>query len=389
MLIVPDSLDLPSPDPDALAHSERLRQRIAAQINTTGPLAFDHYWERAMYEPGLGYYSAGARKFGADGDFVTAPELGNVFARCLAEPISQALADLGGADLLELGAGTGVFARDLLTDLRRRKQLPERYRILERSADLRQRQQQTLADFGDRVQWLDTPPAAPWSGIIFGNEVLDALAAKRVVKTPDGWAEQSVGEIEGILRWVTQPAQADTLTAMDRIEQAVGQLPSDYQTELQPSLPGWIKTISESLTEGLVLLVDYGYPRREYYLPDRSDGTLICHYRHRAHYDPLLWPGLNDLSVSVDFTAVAEALDAAGLTVEGITSQANFLLDTGLDRIIHEAMSLAEIERAKLNAQIKTLVLPAEMGEHIKVIAASRGRIEPGTGFASNQLGRL
>lgn len=383
-----DSLQLPTPDTDAQAHSQRLVQVIVEEIQRRGPISFDQFWELAMYAPGLGYYSAGARKFGAGGDFVTAPELGNVFASCLAKPIEQALDQLGASTIMEVGAGSGILAHDLLTTLDQRLDSPPQYRILERSADLRQRQQQCLASFGDRVQWLDEPSNEPWQGVLIGNEVLDALAAKRVIKSSAGWRELAVGVVDNHLEWITATLDEANHDRLVELEAEVTVLPDGYRTELQPSIGPWVAAVTESLQSGLVLLADYGYPRSEYYLPDRNDGSLICHYRHRAHYDPFLWPGLNDLSVSVDFTAVAEALDAGGFDVCGFTTQAQFLLDSGLPEILSDTATVPEAQQAALLAQIKTLTLPAEMGEHIKIIAGTRGQIDI-DGFAFNQLGRL
>ncbi len=378
---------LPVPDKAALAVSDQLRERILSEINRQGPIGFDRYWQLAMYEPGLGYYSAGAHKLGPAGDFVTAPELGSVFAQCLAKPVGAVVAELEAAKLLELGAGSGRFAFDLLTELRARKALPTSYWILEPSGDLRQRQQQLLEPFGALVEWLDHPPTRPWRGLIFGNEVVDALPAKRITKTATGWSELRVTAQDEQFGWCRAMVDSSLSEQIAALE-LPADLPVGYTTELQPSLRAWIKSITSGLEQGGLLLADYGYPRAEYYLADRTDGTLQCHYRHRAHHDPFLWPGLNDLTVSVDFTAVAEALDAADFEVDGFTNQAQFLIDCGIDQVIQNQTLVEAVSHANLMHQTKLLTLPAEMGEHIKFIGATRA-LKPLPGFAFNQLHRL
>lgn len=388
---------LPKPDPEALAHSERLRAQISRCIQTEGPMRFDDYWEQVLYTPGLGYYSAGSHKFGAGGDFVTAPELGSIFARCLALQCAETLDQLGTGEILELGAGSGTLCAELLLALEGQDRLPSRYRILERSADLRQRQQTLLSTrcphLAARVSWLDQPPQQSWQGLVIGNEVVDALAARRFQRGTEGWQELGVGLDDGQLQWTGMPTHDTEQQALLQLESQLDQeLPTGYCTEVQPGLSAWLASVTENLERGLVLLVDYGYPRSEYFHPQRHTGTLICHYQHRAHDDPFLWPGLQDISVNVEFTALAEALDAAGLSVVGYTTQAEFLLASGLEPIVAESAEWPAAQRLALQHEILQLTLPSAMGDRFHVIAAGRG-LDPGylpLGFSlANHLRRL
>ena len=371
--------DAPPPSPDALAHSQRLQALIAAEIEATddGRLGFDRYMELALYAPGLGYYSAGARKFGGAGDFVTAPEISPLFSRCLARQCADILETLGGGDVLELGAGSGVMAADMLRELATLDRLPARYLILELSGELRERQQQTLAaqvpELAERVQWLDRLPEQPLRGVILGNEVLDALPVKRVMRSAHGWRELCAGlDGEQFMEVSREPDEALT----QALERLPGSLPEGYRTEINTGLAPWLQTLAEMLGEGSMLWLDYGLPRAEYYHPQRLTGTLRCHYRHRAHNDPWRWPGLQDITAWVDFTAVAEALTDAGLGLDGYTTQAHFLLGGGLEALAGAALSdpgAGESEaqvrnRLDVAAQIKRLTLPSEMGEAFKVI---------------------
>ncbi len=368
---------LPEPPEKLKQLSHELTQIIAAKIARKGPIPFADYMEMALYEPGLGYYSAGLRKIGDGGDFVTAPQLGNVFARCLANQLSQVGSHLGSYEILEIGAGNGVLAADLLTALQDHHP-PARYRILERSAHLRQVQQETLAavvpQWMDKISWLDTPPTAGWQGVVLTNEVIDALAVERFCVEPDGISRLCVAHDETGFGWhkgVCETALAERIqTAITQPGQA---LATGYCSEINPHLPTWLHTVTESLSTGLALFIDYGYPRREYYLPQRRDGTFICHYQQRAHGDPFLWPGLTDISASADFTALAEAADHCGLEVSGYTSQAMFLLANRLEDIIAGFQSLTEKEQVLMNGQVRRLTLPGEMGERFQVMALSRG----------------
>jgi len=352
-------------------------------------MSFDRYMAMALYEPGLGYYVNGLHKFGAAGDFVTAPEQGSLFARCLARQIDALPGELGGS-IIELGAGSGALAQELLLAL---DSPPERYRILEPSAVLREVQQERLealpGHLRECIEWIATPPEATFEGIILANEVLDALPVT-AFQIGQGQVEQRyVGLEDDALTWVSQRASRRLERAVDDLQQELGgALPDGYASEINLTLTEWLRSVTDSLGRGLVLLIDYGYPRREYYHPDRSDGTLVCHYRHRAHFDPFLWPGLTDLSAFVDFTAVADAAAGCGLEVGGFSSQAGFLLSLGVQDWVDNAGN--DRERLRLAGEVKRLTLPAEMGEKFKVIALTRELDAPLTGFElMDQLHRL
>ncbi len=369
------------PDTDALAHSARLRAAIAAEMAAAGgAIPFSRYMELALYAPGLGYYSAGATKFGAAGDFITAPELGPLFARAVAGGIASVLAQLeNGGDVLELGGGSGAFAADALLALAARDALPRRYRILEPSADLRQRQQAHLVaslppEVLARVDWLDRLPETPWQGVLFANEVLDALPATRFVVGEEELQEEWVGvDAEGRFVRVDLPADALLLQSVRRIEQALGRrLPVGYRSEVLVQLPWWLAAVGGALERGLMLFLDYGYPRAEYYLDERREGTLVCHYRHRALDDPFWQPGLTDITSFVDFSAVADAGREAGFALAGYAPQAGFLLGCGLlDRLAEAQSRPAEARGAA--EQVRRLLLPGEMGERFKAIGLQRG----------------
>lgn len=393
---------LPEPDPVATAHSARLLDRVRSEIVTAGgAISFARFMDLALYAPGLGYYRAGARKFGPGGDFVTAPELSPLFSRCLANQCREILKQIDSGAILELGAGTGVMAADILQELRARDALPQRYTILELSGELRERQRQTLAertpDLLDRVIWLDALPEAGFRGVVLGNEVLDALPVERFRITPNGprrlevaCTDPSTG-LETALGW-TEGAEDPTLTAtVARIEAELGwRLPEGYTSEYAPQLTNWVRAIAEPLAAGALLFVDYGYPRREYYHPERTDGTLLCHYRHRVHADPLILPGLQDITASVDFTAVANAARAVGLEVAGYTSQNYFLFGCGLMDLLAEVDSADTVRYLEHVRQVKLLTLPGEMGDRFKVIGLTRGIDIPLRGFSfRDERGRL
>ena len=365
---------MPEPPAELVGLSETLCRQIIAEIERDGPMPFDRFMSMALYEPGLGYYVNGLHKFGQAGDFVTAPEQGALFSAALARQCDQVAGEVGaGWTLLELGPGSGVLARDLLARLHTP---PREYLILEPSAPLREVQRETLAglpeQLRDRVRRIDAPPEDySFAGVIIGNEVIDALPVARFEMGEDGPLEQRVDFDGERFRWTRRPPRPRVEQAINDLQQQLSRrLPTGYCSEIAVDLPGWIDTVTRPLTRGLVLFVDYGYPRDEYYHRDRSDGTLVGHYRHRAHFDPFVWPGLTDLSAFVDFTAVAEAGHEAGLEVAGFTTQAGFLLALGA----HEALDQAEsdAERLKLAGELKRLTLPGEMGEKFKVIAMTR-----------------
>jgi SAM-dependent MidA family methyltransferase len=384
---------LPPLRPDEVDQSERVLQALHAAIDARGGwLAFDDYLRTVLYAPGLGYYSAGSGKFGRSGDFITAPELSGLFGRCVARQCAQIL-PIAGGQILELGAGSGVLACDLLTTLTQLDALPERYDILEVSAELRARQQRRLDTLPPalrtRVRWLDTLPAAPISGVILANEVADALPFKRFVIAAEGISERGVAWARGGLIEADRPADANFSAAVHRIAGSLGEpstWPIGYRSELCPLLGPWIAGIASALARGALLLFDYGLARHEYYHPQRTEGTLRCHFRHRAHDDALRYPGLQDISAWVDFTAVAEAGCDAGLTVHGYCSQAAFLLACGIEADLGAADGA--LERARLAAQARQLLLPGEMGETFKVMALTRGLDQELAGFAHQDLRR-
>ena len=378
-------LEFPTPSQQALQLSAELSTVIRKEIRAAGgSIPFSRYMELCLYAPGLGYYSAGQRKFGAGGDFVTAPEISPLFGRCLANTCRSVLDSLHGGELLEFGAGSGRLAIDLLGELERTACLPERYLILERSAELRQRQQQALQrelpQLCDRVLWIDTLPQAGFRGVMLANEVLDAMAVERFQW--DGRAARlfHVHCEDDTFQWQLQQQQDATTVAVESLASSC-QLQPGYISELNTGLPAWLQSVAATLQEGVMLLIDYGYPRHEYYHPQHSSGTLMCHYRQRAHDDPFLWPGLQDITAHVDFTAVAEAALAANLEVSGYTTQAFFLLDSGLDDFLQQAGPTDSMPYMQLAQQAKTLILPGEMGERFKCIALTRGMTTTVPGF--------
>jgi SAM-dependent MidA family methyltransferase len=385
-------MSLPAPPDELATLSRRLGQRIVERIERDGPLPFDEYMKLALYEPGLGYYVNGLHKFGGGGDFVTAPEQGGLFAEGIARQCDE-VAERLGEDwvVFELGAGSGALAAALLQALDRP---PARYLILEPSATLREVQSETLSALPEelrrRIEWVDRPPETGFGGLVLANEVIDALPVARFeIGEKSEILEQCVTTDEDRLAWTSRPARDRLRRAVEDLQQQLPEpLSAGYASDLCVDLPGWIRTVTEPLTRGLILLIDYGYPRAEYYHPDRSDGTLVCHYRHRAHFDPFVWPGLTDLSTFVDFTAVADAGVEAGLSVAGFTSQAGFLLSAGVHELVDRiADDHRRMERA---GELKRLTLPGEMGEKFKVIALTRDFDEPLCGFElMSQLHRL
>jgi SAM-dependent MidA family methyltransferase len=372
---------LPAPTPDALAHSQRVAAHLRTLIDAAGGwLPFSRYMEAALYAPGLGYYAAGAMKFGAAGDFVTAPELTPLFGRTLAHALAPVLAETGG-EVLELGAGSGRLAADLLGELERLDALPACYSILEVSADLRQRQQENIArklpQLVDRVLWLDALPAH-FSGVILGNEVLDALPAELVHWTDNGPLSRGV-IVEGeAFAWQDRPIADPVLRARaDALDLAPG-----YVSEINLAADALIGSLAQVLDRGLILLIDYGFVAAEYYHPQRHMGTLRAHYRHHALDEPFYLPGLCDLTAHVDFSAVARAATAAGLELAGYASQAGFLLNSGLTELLMQTPpSDAAAYLPQANA-VQRLVSPAEMGELFKVIGFGKGGIAPLAEFA-------
>jgi SAM-dependent MidA family methyltransferase len=386
---------LPEPAAELKELSLQLCAAMRDELHRNGFMPFARFMELALYQPGLGYYSAGLHKLGATGDFVTAPELGSLFAACVARQAEQVAQVLGRYDVLELGAGSGQLALDLLQELEP-KLAPQNYFILERSADLRAVQQQKLAalepHWRGRIHWLDEPPDFGWQGMVLGNEVIDALAVERFRISAGGIEQAGVRLSTGdqpdkpAFEWAYRPAPADLQRAVEGLGLAFDLQELPYQSELLAGLPGWLAAVTGSLNRGMVLFADYGYPRREYYLPERNDGTLVCHYRHRGHADVFFWPGLQDITAFVDFTALAEAGEACGLELAGYTSQAMFLLACGLDQVLADRLPKAADHGLKLHAEAKQLTLPGMMGERFQVMALQRGMDIELRGFALGDL---
>ena len=371
--------DLPKPDADSIAHSQLLVQRIQTEINRqSGIIGFDEFMRMALYEPGLGYYSAGLRKFGEDGDFVTAPEISSVFSQCLAKQCEEVIRNIDNSIVLELGAGTGIMAADILLELQRRDALPAQYWILEVSADLKQRQQERLKScvpfFYEKIHWLDQLPEEKFSGIVIGNEVIDALPVKRFIKKDNRLFELGVTAIGDNLNWqVTEK----TLSGIDLVDT----LSDEYTSEFNSGLSDWLSSIADTLEQGILLFLDYGYPAKEYYHPERTAGTLLCHYRHCVHDDPFYYPGLQDITSSVNFTYLAECAHESGLQVAGYTSQSAFLIATGLEEFV-DINDSDNQQRAATSQAIRTLTLPSEMGERVKVMALTKAYDQPLLGFS-------
>ena len=385
---------LPQPDAGALEHSEQLKTLIAKEISEAGPMTFARYMQLALYAPGLGYYNSGKQKFGKNGDFITAPELSPLFAQCLGRQCAQALQIIGGGNILEFGAGSGIMAADILLELEKLHCLPEHYYILEVSPDLKQQQHQTLLNRAptllERVQWINQLPSAPFTGVILANEVLDAMPAHRFYCDDKQIQEYFVTLQENQFMW-DKSIPSDTLLRrqIEHLQKEyLGSIP--YSSEINLLITPWIAAISTLLKQGLILLIDYGFPRQEYYHPDRNQGTLMCHYRHRAHSDPFLFVGLQDITCHVDFTTIAEAAQSCGLTLSGYTNQASFLIGSGLADILQTNQYHSELEQFNANQQVKLLTSPSEMGELFKVMSLTRQLDHSLLGFSfQNKLHRL
>lgn len=373
---------MPPPDADALAHSDQLAAALREEIRAQGgAIPFQRFMELCLYTPGWGYYSAGASKFGAAGDFTTAPEMGSLFATTVANALAPVIGQLQpGARLLELGGGTGAFAEAVLLRLAELDAVPARYAILEPSADLRQRQRERLqqnlpAALSGRVEWLDRPFEDDWEGIVFANEVIDALPTPRFVIQDGEVFEETVAlDTDGAFVRALQPADMLLGGAVRHLERYLDRpFAEGYRSEVLAHLPYWLQAVAGGLQRGAMLFVDYGYNRAEYYAADRDDGTVRAFYRHHVHNAVHRWPGLQDITASVDFTAVAEAGLHAGFELAGYCSQSSFLLGNGLD----QALTLADertddVGRVQLREQVKKLTLPSEMGERFQVIGLQR-----------------
>jgi len=371
---------LPQPDEDSLAHCHKVSASIREAIDESdGSISFAQFMYLALYSPGLGYYSAGTTKFGAAGDFVTAPEISPLFGRVVARQCKAVLKQTDNGQILELGAGSGKLAVDILRWLDDRNSLPDRYLILEPSADLQARQQdlirEELPGLDGRIEWLSELPER-LTGIVIANEVADALPVERFERTDDAVFQMRVTADETGFDWSRRQAPDVLTTAVEKIEADIGDaLPGGYQSEVSLGLADWIAQLAACLHKGLVLLFDYGVSRREYYSPDRNRGWLRCHFRHHAHNEPLIYAGIQDLTSWVDFTAVAQSAEEHGLDVQGFVTQADFLISGGLEDELAGIADLPIADQLELSRQVKLLTLPGEMGEHFKCIGLSRGKL--------------
>ena len=363
-------LELPPPDDTAVAHSTRLVQAIIARIEQRGGLiGFDEYMQMALYETGLGYYSAATPKFGAQGDFVTAPEISPMFGFCLAQQVNALVTQGCQARILEFGAGSGKLCAQILNS----SPGLEHYHILDLSAELKQRQQRYLraqlsAELFHKIDWLSSLPT-DFDGIVLANEVLDAMPVHIVQKQGD-WMELGVGYDGQSFTWQSFAPGKPVLDAIRSIEARLGELPDNYCSELNLNYPAWFNALAQSCKRAVVLIIDYGYEQAHYYHPARSRGSLTCHYRHRVHNDPLIYPGLQDITAFVDFDACADAAENAGFVLTGLVPQGQFLLANGLlEEAQRQTLDSDTVTQLAVSQQVQTLSQPQEMGEKFKVLA--------------------
>ncbi len=389
--------NLPPASDVALAHSHALqsliRDRIAA---ANGWITFEEFMNLALYAPGLGYYASGATKLGNAGDFVTAPEISPLFGQTLARQIMQIMQQLDQTDILEFGAGTGKLAADILLELEQHQVLPENYFILEVSAELRQRQQHWLQDRAphlfSRITWLEQLPA-DFNGIMLGNEVLDAMPVHIVSWRGDQILERGVTWQDDRFTWLERPLEhVELLTLANALTTHIN--PSQepdwaYSSEINLAARYFIRSLADSLRQGVILLVDYGFGRSEFYHPQRQQGTLMCHYRHHAHDDPFFLPGLQDITTHVDFSSLLEVANQSGLSLAGYTTQAHFLINCGITTVLGRTASADTLHYLPQAQAVQKLISPAEMGELFKVIAFAKNFAEPLLGFSRGDLSRL
>jgi SAM-dependent MidA family methyltransferase len=380
-----------SQDAAAADHSARAHELLACQIAASGGwLSFERFMDLALYAPGSGYYSGGAQKLGEAGDFTTAPEVSRLFGACLGVQCAEILRELHGGSVLEIGAGSGRMAADILARLESSQALPESYWILEVSAELRERQRRLLEErvphLLGRIRWLDRLPEEPFDGLILANEVVDALPVARFRWRRSGVEEMGVALKNGRFAWAARPAKATMTEVCSRLSAAGGGWEDGYVSEYCARVPAWTQAVTQALRRGAALWFDYGLPRTQYYLPERHDGTLACHYQHRMHGDPFLNVGLQDITAWVDFTLLAEASREAGFELAGFTTQAHFLAGVGIDREMRRLAGSDDNQFARLANQARQLMLPGEMGERFKAMAWLRGLSIPLTGFALQDL---
>ena len=377
---------LPEPDELSREHSARVREHVRTRIqNAGGQISFAEYMQEVLYAPGLGYYAAGTAKFGAEGDFITAPEVSSVFGFVLARQAAEILQVLNEGSMLELGAGSGKLAVDILTALERIQSLPASYRILEVSADLQAKQKQRILEalphLYERVQWISALPE-DFEGVVIANEVLDALPAERFVRQSSGILQSCVALQGEEFVWSTAPAAGRLQDAIAEIEADLSEpLADGYTSEVSLAAPQLIGDLARSLKRGAAFFFDYGVSRREYYAADRSEGWLRCHFRHYAHNNPLVHPGIQDLTTWVDFSAIAGAAVLNGFDLLGYQTQSQFLMGGGLEREMRDFAELPVKSQLELSGQIKILTLPGEMGENFKCIALGIGDIRSPSAF--------
>ena len=382
------AFSLPQPDAVSAAHSERCADYIRSRIHDAGgSISFAEFMHYALYAPRLGYYSAGTRKFGDDGDFVTAPEISPLFGRVIARQCAAVLRNVPGGAILEFGAGSGRLALEVLRTLDELDALPTEYSIMEVSADLRERQQRLLRrelpGIADRISWLDRMPETQ-RGVVIANEVLDALPVERFMRRSGGVYQLRVGDEGGEFVFVDEPAPDILAAAVESIEKDIGErLPDNYVSEVSLAAPAWLRDVAQILEHGMILLFDYGVSRREYYAPDRNEGWLRCHFRHRAHSDPLILTGIQDLTAWVDFSAIAEVAERGGLEILGYVSQSQFLLAGDIEAELQDFAEMPIESQLQTAAQIKMLTLPGEMGENVKCLGLARGDIPRPAAFDS------
>ncbi len=382
------AFSLPQPDAVSAAHSERCADYIRSRIHDAGgSISFAEFMHYALYAPRLGYYSAGTRKFGDDGDFVTAPEISPLFGRVIARQCAGVLRNVPGGAILEFGAGSGRLALEVLRTLDELDALPTEYSIMEVSADLRERQQRLLRrelpGIADRISWLDRMPETQ-RGVVIANEVLDALPVERFMRRSGGVCQLRVGDEGGEFVFVDEPAPDILAAAVESIEKDIGErLPDNYVSEVSLAAPAWLRDVAQMLEHGMILLFDYGVSRREYYAPDRNEGWLRCHFRHRAHSDPLILTGIQDLTAWVDFSAIAEVAERGGLEILGYVSQSQFLLAGDIEAELQDFAEMPIESQLQTAAQIKMLTLPGEMGENVKCLGLARGDIPRPAAFDS------
>ena len=390
------NLSLLNPDPEAKFHSQKLSTYIKKLIDEkSGSIGFDEYMNLALYQPSFGYYTSGNQIFGAKGDFVTAPQISSLFSKCLAFQCIQILKDFENPSILEIGAGTGVMAKDLLLNLEKSNSLPKKYFIYEISADLKFRQQnllkQSIPQYIDNIIWLDKLPKRKFNGLIIANEVLDSLPVKRFKKESNIFKEVKVTFIDNNFHWINVTACDELTNFLEKIENKLSRtFYVDYCSEINVNLKIWLDSVQSVIEKGVILFIDYGYSMSDYYHPEKFDGNLLCHYRHYVHNDPFFYPGLQDITTSVDFTSVAECAEKIGLNVNGYTNQTYFLFGCGLENLVPNMDLLSIKSQTEISKELRSLIMPDEMGERFKFMALTKEYNKDLIGFSQmNQRNQL